>query len=404
MRDQVVQILKEACANHWTQLIKNRNTCLGILKDYGGREYPEITVVAEAVDFAVPQKLEERVPLTQSAIFEIAEAFAAASSSAPREALFATYCWAEALDLYQTDPLSDDGSTLEFLDEGSTPEVVSGVERPNWFYIEVGARKGPVSEFQMREMIQAGAVHKQTSVWRLGMNRWEPAGQNFSDAFFPFLVSFPKKFKTTCPNCTQSVEMNIEDVGERIACPVCAHDFTFGEKIVVSPSMDLESESMPDQSKSYGGLRRVPFCIFLSGLIFSVVIGFFVETSETGLAWLQQVSLTIAVALVFFRLRNLGEDPLHGLLLWVPWQTTSLLNRCCFDQEGRADASSRDADGRRMSSMFSRLISYLLSVSSFTFVAYFCHELVLWLLTVWGAYLCHRKRVLQKLLRYLRVS
>jgi len=404
MRDQVVQILKEACANHWTQLIKNRNTCLGILKDYGGREYPEITVVAEAVDFAVPQKLEEGVPLTQSAIFEIAEAFAVASSSAPREALFATYCWAEALDLYQTDHSSDEVSPLEFPDEGPTPEVVSGVERPNWFYIEVGARKGPISEFQMREMIQAGAVHKQTSVWRLGMNRWEPAGENFSDAFFPFLVSFPKKFKTTCPKCTQSVEMNIEDVGERRTCPVCANAFTFGEKIVGSPSIVLESESTPDQAKSYGGLRRVPFCIFLSGLIFLAVIGSFVHTSEAVLARMQQVSLTIAVTLVFFRLRNLGEDPLHGLLLWVPWQTTSILNRCCFDQEGRADTSSRDADGRRMSSMFSRLVRYLLSVSVFAYVAYFCHELVLCLLMIWGAFLCYRKQLLQKLRRYLRES
>ena len=45
-----------------------------------------------------------------------------------------------------------------------------------WFYESNGQRKGPISEAEVRQLIQAAAISRKTPVWRQGLSAWTPAG------------------------------------------------------------------------------------------------------------------------------------------------------------------------------------------------------------------------------------
>lgn len=49
-------------------------------------------------------------------------------------------------------------------------------ERRQWFYVESGAQRGPVSEQALRSLIRDGSLDLQSIVWADGMESWEPAG------------------------------------------------------------------------------------------------------------------------------------------------------------------------------------------------------------------------------------
>lgn len=44
----------------------------------------------------------------------------------------------------------------------------------SWYYAESGQQKGPVSEEDFQRLITAGAISRETLVWREGMSTWEP--------------------------------------------------------------------------------------------------------------------------------------------------------------------------------------------------------------------------------------
>lgn len=57
--------------------------------------------------------------------------------------------------------------------DGPPPLPVTNVEV---WYAENGQRRGPVSLDQLRQLVRAGVVTKQTLVWRKGMANWAAAG------------------------------------------------------------------------------------------------------------------------------------------------------------------------------------------------------------------------------------
>lgn len=49
----------------------------------------------------------------------------------------------------------------------------------SWFVTANGIKKGPISESQVRSLIQEGSVTPTDFVWREGMDEWEPVGEYF---------------------------------------------------------------------------------------------------------------------------------------------------------------------------------------------------------------------------------
>lgn len=46
-----------------------------------------------------------------------------------------------------------------------------------WYYAQAGQQQGPVSDEQIKRMVQDGSLGKEDLVWREGMASWQPAGE-----------------------------------------------------------------------------------------------------------------------------------------------------------------------------------------------------------------------------------
>jgi hypothetical protein len=57
MRKAASEILETAFAAHGEHLFSNSSVCLGLLKDYGGNDHPEVKLLADAVDQDFPRRL-----------------------------------------------------------------------------------------------------------------------------------------------------------------------------------------------------------------------------------------------------------------------------------------------------------------------------------------------------------
>jgi hypothetical protein len=85
--------------------------------------------------------------------------------------------------------------------------------KPNmWYYIKDDQRKGPISESDIRGLVENGTITRDTLVWREGMSDWQQAGSSYLREHFtdvpplvptvsttPALYSAhydPKSFKT----------------------------------------------------------------------------------------------------------------------------------------------------------------------------------------------------------------
>ena len=46
----------------------------------------------------------------------------------------------------------------------------------DWYYAEAGQRTGPIPEAELRRLLAAGTIKRESLVWRAGMAGWEPLG------------------------------------------------------------------------------------------------------------------------------------------------------------------------------------------------------------------------------------
>ena len=46
-----------------------------------------------------------------------------------------------------------------------------------WYYAQAGQQQGPISDEQIKRMVQDGSLGKEDLVWREGMASWQPAGE-----------------------------------------------------------------------------------------------------------------------------------------------------------------------------------------------------------------------------------
>jgi len=104
MKQEAHEILKRAIAQHREQLLSGKQPCLGILWDYGGREHPEVNLMADAVEERIPDQLLRSKSVTRNLIKRLAESFAAKRFYDLNASKFIVASWADALGLFQLDP------------------------------------------------------------------------------------------------------------------------------------------------------------------------------------------------------------------------------------------------------------------------------------------------------------
>lgn len=100
MKEDAYKILKTAIEEHREQLLVSRQTCLGILRDFGGREHPEVNLLADAVEEDIPDRLLRSQPITQDIIDSLAGSFAATKFLDAQASKFAVSSWADALGVF----------------------------------------------------------------------------------------------------------------------------------------------------------------------------------------------------------------------------------------------------------------------------------------------------------------
>jgi ssDNA-binding Zn-finger/Zn-ribbon topoisomerase 1 len=100
MKEDAYKILKTAIEEHREQLLVSRQTCLGILRDYGGKDHPEVELIADAVGEKIPLQLLRSKPVTQEIICKLANSFSSRKLYDNEAANFVVGIWADALGLF----------------------------------------------------------------------------------------------------------------------------------------------------------------------------------------------------------------------------------------------------------------------------------------------------------------
>jgi uncharacterized membrane protein len=90
-----------------------------------------------------------------------------------------------------------------------------------WYYEKEGAQSGPVSEDELKRLIDSGDISSQNLVWKEGMSDWSPYETVFSVA----------TVAGNCPTCGASVAADqLIPAGDRQVCPNCRDSYAQGLK------------------------------------------------------------------------------------------------------------------------------------------------------------------------------
>ena len=103
MKQEAHEILKKCLTNHRDIVLSGKSACIGIMKDYGGREHQEINLLAEALEEKIPERLERSQPVTEEIITALASQFAAKKFYTQDMAVFTVQSWANALGFWTLD-------------------------------------------------------------------------------------------------------------------------------------------------------------------------------------------------------------------------------------------------------------------------------------------------------------
>lgn len=145
MKQEAYNILKSAIGEHRELLLSGKQPCLGLLRDYGGRDHPEVNLLADAVEDNIPDRLMRSQPVTQQIIDALAEDFASKRLYDSQTAKFVVSSWADALGLLTLEPsiLTNSRPSAEPDPESSANEPAQAVER-SWHYQDGTNTIGPL--------------------------------------------------------------------------------------------------------------------------------------------------------------------------------------------------------------------------------------------------------------------
>ncbi len=95
----------------------------------------------------------------------------------------------------------------------------------NWFYEKDGAQHGPISEGELKSLVESGKVGAHNLVWREGMADWSPYTVVFGAA------EQSGAGQVNCPSCGASVAAGeLIPAGDRQVCPHCRDSYAQGLK------------------------------------------------------------------------------------------------------------------------------------------------------------------------------
>ena len=211
MKQEAHEILKTCLANHRDLVLGGKTSCLGVMKDYGGREHPEINLLAEALEERIPDRLEGSQPVTAEIITTLASQFAAKKFFTKDMAEFAVQSWADALGFWTLDSsiFTNDANQKA---TNPSAKVESQSKERAWHYSDGTTTLGPVSESQITSLIKTGEINANMQVWSEGMIAWEEASK-----YFLIISPPPKTISSPLPDWSNTSQ---QQTGAH-SCPLC---------------------------------------------------------------------------------------------------------------------------------------------------------------------------------------
>ena len=94
-----------------------------------------------------------------------------------------------------------------------------------WYYLQGNEQQGPVSDGDLNQLVQQGAITESTLVWRQGMDQWQPLGQAVGAT--AVVVEAPAATPaslagTQCSSCGRSFSVNqLVRIGGQSVCHEC---------------------------------------------------------------------------------------------------------------------------------------------------------------------------------------
>ena len=320
MKAEAYSILKLAITNHRELILGSKSACLGVMKDYGGREHPEVNLLSEAVEENIPERLMSSHLVTQEIIDSLAGQFSSKRFYALDISIFVVSSWADALGLYALKP--------SFFINSAEQRAATPQER-EWHYMEGGAAIGPITESHLKSLTIAGQIDACTVVWSVGMADWELASKYFSVVTQPVKVSISRP--VTLPVQVQSASTSKH--------PTQVNSAT--------------SEVNQPLIYQYGGIRRrqylgICFGIFIVNIIVLALISAG-EKNDTLGSLIAIMFAFIYVVPTFYRLKNTGSNPWRSLALIIPIIGLFIGIRCLIYQEGYDATKKLDSAGKTFS-------------------------------------------------------
>jgi uncharacterized RDD family membrane protein YckC len=127
----------------------------------------------------------------------------------------------------------------------------------NWYYAESGHQRGPITEAELADLVQSGAIRDSTLVWREGMANWQPYGQIKAPAVAP-----PRVGEVVCWQCGKMFARDeVVPIGEGWVCAACKPIY-----------MQRLKEGVSVSALQYGGFWIRFAAKFIDNIIVAVVV------------------------------------------------------------------------------------------------------------------------------------
>lgn len=290
------------------------------MKDYGGREHPEVNLLSEALEENIPDRLIRSQPVTQEVIDSLAGQFSSKRFYALDISSFVVSSWADALGLYALKPS---------IFKNSAEQNASNTQEREWHYMEGRATIGPLTEAHLQSLASTGQINATTMVWSAGMSGWEAASKYF------LVVAQPARSAISSPP-PLPIESQSTSTSEQ-------------PKQVISSTNKLN----PISVSKYGGIRQLQylgiyFGIFIANVVVIAVI------SAGGNSDALEGGVTVLFAFIyaiptFFRLKNTGSNPWWSVASVIPLIGLFIGIRCLIYQEGYEATKKLDTAGKTVS-------------------------------------------------------
>lgn len=230
-----------------------------------------------------------------------------------------------------------------------------------WYYAEGDRQKGPISDEEFQELVQKGRIHKETLIWKDGLDNWQPletareAGLvNISPLSTPAhgmpataipashspgsTVASPVEPPATesssaCAQCGRS-PLGAHDsvqLGNLLLCRNCDADLArhYSQAAPLQPEYDLDGHPGTTRQPSEGvfpGSVTMPFASILSRAA-AKLIDNLLETVVLMII----IALTTDLAAIGDALRSVSDSPEQLIIALRPFLLTSLVFKVLYD-------------------------------------------------------------------------